>query len=149
MAIDCKKCKTGYCPVCKEQCPECGEADVADAKTMQTRKQMRDHMNRTVGTPQAQQLKEALAKLGVYAQLEYNDGHKTVDLAIHEAKLYIEVDGIQHFTKAEQIERDFKRTHYSDKDGYSTFYVTNQIVEHYVDDVAKALAEVVGRRMPK
>ena len=46
MAIDCRKCGTGYCPVCRESCPGCGEVDVADPKIMQTRKQVRDHMNR-------------------------------------------------------------------------------------------------------
>lgn len=46
MAIDCKKCGTGYCPVCKEKCPKCGEVDVADEKTMKERDQMRRHMNR-------------------------------------------------------------------------------------------------------
>lgn len=46
MAINCKKCGENYCPVCKEKCPKCGEADIADDKTMGTRKQMREYMNR-------------------------------------------------------------------------------------------------------
>lgn len=46
MAIDCKKCGKGYCPVCKDACPECGETDTADEKTMRERVQMRAHMNR-------------------------------------------------------------------------------------------------------
>ena len=25
--IDCKKCGESYCPVCKEECPKCGEKD--------------------------------------------------------------------------------------------------------------------------
>jgi very-short-patch-repair endonuclease len=75
--------------------------------------------------------------------LEYNDGHKTVDIAILDAKLFIEVDGLQHFTKPEQILRDFKRSHYSDGDDFRTFYVTNQIIEKYLNEVADALVKVV------
>ena len=43
----------------------------------------------------------------------------------------------------EQIMRDFKRSHYSDGDDFRTFYVTNQIIERYLDQVADALAKVV------
>ena len=46
MAVDCKKCGYGYCPVCKDKCPKCGKVDIADEKTMQTRRQMKEHMNR-------------------------------------------------------------------------------------------------------
>ena len=46
MAIDCKKCGYGYCPVCKDKCPECGEIDIANEKTMQTRKQMKEHIDK-------------------------------------------------------------------------------------------------------
>ena len=45
-AIDCKKCGKGYCPVCKDKCPGCGEVDVADEKTMRIREQMKIHMNK-------------------------------------------------------------------------------------------------------
>lgn len=95
---------------------------------------------------QAKMLYEALCKKGVNAQLEYSDGHKTVDIAILEAHLYIEVDGIQHFTNSEQIIRDFKRNHYSDGDDFSTFYVTNQIIDLYLDDVVNALVKVIAEK---
>ncbi len=86
---------------------------------------------------------DALISRGVNASLEYNDGHKTVDIAVLDAKLFIEVDGLQHFTNPEQIMRDFKRSHYSDGDDFRTFYVTNQIIEKYLDQVADALAKVI------
>jgi len=92
---------------------------------------------------QAKLLYEALCKRGVDAILEHSDGHKTVDIAILSAHMYIEVDGIQHFTDPEQIMRDFKRNHFSDGDDFRTFYVTNQIVETHLDDVADAIVRVV------
>lgn len=98
---------------------------------------------------QAKRLYEALCKKGINAQLEYSDGHKTVDIAILNSNLYIEVDGIQHFTKPEQIMRDFKRYHYSDGDDFSTFYVTNQIIDLYLDEVVNALVEVVEMKSKK
>ena len=58
-------------------------------------------------------LYDSLVARGVNAVLEYNDGHKTVDIAVLDAKLFIEVDGLQHFTDPTQIIRDFKRSHYS------------------------------------
>ncbi len=92
-------------------------------------------------------LAEALKKLGVQVIIPYNDSHKTLDMAILPAKMYIEVDDLRHFTNPDQIMRDFKRGHFSDGDDYSTFYVTNQLVDYCVDDIAKALAEVVKRRI--
>lgn len=88
-------------------------------------------------------LYDALRTKGIIAQLEYSDGHKTVDIAILQAHLYIEVDGIQHFTNSEQIMRDFKRYHYSDGDDFSTFYVTNQLIDTHLDEVVNALVKVI------
>ncbi len=91
-------------------------------------------------------LYDALTARGINAVLEYNDGHKTVDIAVLDAKLFIEVDGLQHFTDPTQITRDFKRSHYSDGDDFSTFYVTNQIIDRCLDQVADALVEVIHQR---
>lgn len=98
-------------------------------------------------TKNEQLLYDALIKRGVPAKLAHDDGHKTVDIAVLPARLYIEVDDIRHFENPDQIMRDFKRHHFSDGDDFDTFYVTNQIVENRVDKVADALAEVVKRRM--
>lgn len=91
-------------------------------------------------------LYEALCEKGINAQLEYSDGHKTVNIAILEAHLYIEVDGIQHFINSEQIIRDFKRNHFSDGDDFSIFYVTNQIIDTHLDEVVSALAKVIEEK---
>ena len=92
---------------------------------------------------QAKILYDALCEKGIDAQSEYWDGHKTIDIAILSAHLYIEVDGIQHFTSPDQIIRDFKRYHFSDGDDFSTFYVTNQIVDTHLEEVVNALAKVI------
>ncbi len=97
-------------------------------------------------TQHTTRLWQALKDRGVDATLEYFDGHKTIDIAILPARIFIEVDGLHHFTKAEQIMRDFKRSHYSDGDDFNTFYVTNQIIDLFLDDVANALVEVVALR---
>lgn len=97
-------------------------------------------------TQHEQLLYDALIKRGIMAILGYNDGHKTVDIAVLLARMFIEVDDIGHFTNPDQIIRDFKRHHFSDGDDFDTFYVTNQIIEHYVDKVADALVEVVKKR---
>ena len=102
-----------------------------------------DQNNVISASTSAKLLHEALKARNIDAILEYNDGHKTVDLAVLDAKLFIEVDGLQHFTNPEQILRDFKRSHYSDGDDFRTFYVTNQIIERYLDQVADALAKVI------
>jgi len=94
-------------------------------------------------TEYSKKLFQALCDRGIDAQMEYKDGHKTVDIAILKARIYIEVDGIQHFTVPKQIIADFSRQHYSDKDNFRTFYVTNQILERFTDEVADALAKIV------
>lgn len=96
---------------------------------------------------QVKKLYYELRNKEIDVQLEYSDGHKTVDLAVLDAKLYIEVDGLQHFTDPEQIIRDFKRNHFSDGDDFSTFYVTNQIINSkYFEQVVEALVAVIEKR---
>ena len=103
-------------------------------------------MNNHQPTDQENKLYDALLAKGIKAIQHYYDGHKTVDIAILQAKLFIEVDGLQHFTDPEQIKSDFKRYHYSDGDDFSTFYITNQLVETHLDDVVNALVKVIEER---
>lgn len=98
-------------------------------------------------TAREQKLYDALIERGISVVLGYNDGHKTVDMAVLPAKLYIEVDDLGHFTNPDQIMRDFKRHHFSDGDDFDTFYVTNQIIDKCVNDVADALVEVIKKRI--
>ena len=95
---------------------------------------------------QAKELFDELIKEGIFAELEYWDGHKHVDIRIPDACLYIEVDGMHHFTQPKQIASDFMRDHYSDEDGYSTLRIPNQVVEEHMDQVTKAVSEIVLKR---
>lgn len=97
----------------------------------------------------AKLLKKYLQKLGIKVEEEVYDGHKHVDLSIDRAKLDIEVDGAQHLTNPGQIITDFKRTNYSREDGYETIRVHNLDVEHDVENIATAIAEVSAIREEK
>lgn len=63
----------------------------------------------------------ALRQRGVPAELEKFDGFKTIDIAITEAKVNIEVDGKHHNFDAKQALTDLKRTYYSSKKRISDF----------------------------
>src|SRR5687768_13234171 len=54
----------------------------------------------------------ALKKRGVPAELEKFDGHKTIDIAIVECRVNIEVDGKQHHNPNQAL-ADLKRTYFS------------------------------------
>jgi very-short-patch-repair endonuclease len=101
---------------------------------------------RRPATRHAIMLYNALCKKGIRAELEYSDGYKHVDIAILDSHIYIEVDGLGHFTKPDRIMRDFKRNHYSDGDDFDTFHVTNQILDKYLDKVVDALVKVIEMR---
>jgi len=88
-------------------------------------------------------LQKALQKRGVNVELHHNDGHKCVDLFLPEANIDIEVDGLQHLTTPTQILSDFKREHWSDKDGHRTLHILNIAIHHYLDQIADAIKEVV------
>jgi very-short-patch-repair endonuclease len=103
-------------------------------------------MNDPYVTEQTKRLHEALGKLGIDSIVEYNDGHKHVDIAIVSARIFIEVDGLHHFTDPKQIEADFKRNHYSDGDDFDTIHIPNIIIQHHCDEVAAAIAKVISSR---
>lgn len=105
-------------------------------------------MPKRISTPNEINLYNALSTRNVEAKLQYWDGYKHVDLAIPSAKIYIEIDDINHFTDPKKILSDFNREHYSDRDGFNTFFVTNQILENknLLEKVADALEAVVKMR---
>ena len=98
-------------------------------------------------TDQARELYELLKQGGINAESEYSDGHKHVDIAIRDAHIYIEVDGLHHFTDPAHIEADFKRSHYSDKGNFDTIHIPNLIIEHHLQEVADAIIQVVNKRL--
>lgn len=100
-------------------------------------------MTKKIITEQSKMLHSALVGAGIEAKLECWDGHKHVDICIPSSKIYIEVDGIQHFTNPDQMARDFIRDHYSDDDGFSTLHIPNVVVETDLLKVVKAIKKVV------
>ena len=92
-------------------------------------------------TPEAQDLKTALEKLGLRVLAEVGDSHKHVDLSIPDARINIEVDGERHLTDPYQIITDLKRAHYSDDLGYYTMHISNDAIHKDLGGIASALAE--------
>lgn len=99
-----------------------------------------------IATKYVESLNKLLLDKGVNTQLEYWDGHKHIDIAILEAKIFIEIDGIQHFIDPEEIERDFKRNHYSDGDDFYTIHIPNIIINSYLGEISNAIVKVVKNR---
>ncbi|MBU2543336.1 DUF559 domain-containing protein [Patescibacteria group bacterium] len=91
-------------------------------------------------------LTEALEKRSIKVFPQFNDAHKHIDLYLPEAKINIEVDGIQHLTRARYIISDFARTYYADKAGYNTIHIQNETLDSHLEEIADAIAEVVSIR---
>lgn len=91
-------------------------------------------------------LNNKLIKLGIHTELEYWDGHKHIDIAIPSARLYIEIDGREHFTNPQTIERDFKRTHYSDENHFNTFHIPNLFVKYHCKALVNGIVKLVENR---
>ena len=95
-------------------------------------------------TKQCRSLIQALENRNINVIPEYWDGHKHVDIYLPENRMYIEIEGLQHFTDAKQILSDLKRDYYSDKENHFTFRITNQLVESHLEEIADAIAHVVS-----
>ncbi|MFH1292210.1 MAG: hypothetical protein ABIH87_03360 [bacterium] len=97
-------------------------------------------------TPQTTNLYNALMDKGIKCKIEDNDGYKTVDISIPEARINIEVDGLQHFTNPDQIYADFDRSYWSYKrNNRDTFHIPNTIIDSHLEEVANALTTVAKR----
>lgn len=85
----------------------------------------------------------ALKQRGVPASIEHYDGHKHIDIVIHEAKVHIEVDGRQHFNHKQALS-DLKRTYYSFLEGYFTLRIPNTLVHEHLDETAEYLVSFMN-----
>jgi hypothetical protein len=99
-------------------------------------------------TNQALILYFALKEYGVPAELEKYDGFKSIDIAIEEAKVHIEVDGVQHNFDSRQALSDLKRTYYSFKKGYFTLRIPNSLINRHLDDTVDYIIDLLelGKR---
>ena len=75
------------------------------------------------------------------AELEKWDGYKTIDIAVTEAKVNIEVDGKHHNYNHQQALSDLKRTFYSFQKGYLTLRIPNSLVEWSIEETADYITE--------
>lgn len=95
----------------------------------------------TSATDEAITLYFALKHRGVPAILEKNDGFKTIDIAVPQAKVNIEVDGGHHNFNSQQAMRDLERTLYSYKKGYSTLRIPNSLIRFNLNATADKITE--------
>ncbi len=98
-------------------------------------------VNNSSTTPQAIELYFALRRRGVPAELEKWDGYKTIDIAVTEAKVNIEVDGKHHNFSHQQALSDLKRTYYSFQKGYLTLRIPNSLVEWSIEETADYITD--------
>jgi very-short-patch-repair endonuclease len=98
-------------------------------------------------TPMSSLLFEGLKNAGLPVACECSDSHKHVDLCILPAKLYIEVDGIYHYTKPAQIESDIKRDRFSEQDGYDTIRIPNSAIADHLHKIVKAIKKIAEERI--
>ncbi len=99
---------------------------------------------KTKATPEARKLYYELKERGVPAQLEKWDGHKTIDIAIPEAKINIEVDGAHHKYSHKQALADLWRTFYSFKKGYVTIRIPNRLIKERLEETADAITKLLN-----
>ena len=100
----------------------------------------------------ARDLYFALRQRGVPAQLEKDDGFKSIDIAIPECKINIEVDGKHHNTNAKQALADLKRTYHSFLKGYYTLRIPNSLIAYDIEETADYIVDFLnasGRRQWK
>lgn len=85
----------------------------------------------------------ALRKRNLPIEIEKNDGHKTIDLAIPSLKVNIEVDGQHHNYDSKQALSDLMRTYYSFNKGYHTFRIPNSLIRDNLNVTADFIVEII------
>ncbi|MGN6647371.1 MAG: DUF559 domain-containing protein [Cytophaga sp.] len=83
----------------------------------------------------------ALKRRGVPAEMEKNDGFKTIDIAVPDARVNIEVDGAHHNFNSNQAFSDLNRTLYSFKKGFFTLRIPNSLVRYHLEETADKITE--------
>ena len=97
-----------------------------------------------ITTPESLILYFELRKRGVPAELEKFDGNKTIDIAVVDAKVNIEVDGQQHNYNPKQALADLRRTFHSFKKGYFTLRIPNSLVKNHLNDTADLITDILN-----
>ena len=100
-----------------------------------------DILEYSSATKYATDLYFALKNRGVPARLEKSDGFKSIDIAVPQAKVNIEVDGMHHSYDGRQAMADLRRTLHSFKKGYSTLRIPNSLAEYDLEQTADLITE--------
>lgn len=101
---------------------------------------------KSASTPKTKLLIGALEQRGITVQSEHWDGHKHIDIFIPAVGMYIEVDGLPHYTNSRQIIADLQRDHFSDAEGFVTKHIPNELIDTHLEEVADAIARIVKER---
>lgn len=105
-----------------------------------------DWIRNSDATKEAIELYFALRMTGVPAKLEKFDGNKTIDIAIPECKVNIEVDGTHHNSNPRQALIDLKRTYYSFLKGYLTLRIPNSLVQYDLDATVNCITGLLNEK---
>ena len=93
-------------------------------------------INLNNSTEEATRLYLSLKRRGVPAELEKYDGYKTIDIAVADARVNIEVDGHQHVSNPKQALSDLKRTYFSLQKGFLTLRIPNALIRENLEETA-------------
>jgi hypothetical protein len=94
-------------------------------------------------TIDATRLYLSLKKRSVPAELEKFNGYKTIDIAIVDAKVNIEVEGPHHHPKYKQALTDLKQTLYSFQDGFLTLRIPDVLIKKNLEETANCVTELI------
>ena len=93
-------------------------------------------INLNNSTEEATRLYLSLKRRGVPAELEKYDGYKTIDIAVADARVNIEVDGHQHVSNPKQALSDLKRTYFSLQKGFLTLRIPTTLIRENLEETA-------------
>jgi len=125
--VDKKVCKQSKTKHGFELCFECQQKLISSNKS----------------TIEATKLYLSLKKRDVPAELEKFNGYKTIDIAIVDAKVNIEVLGPHDHSKYKRALSDLKQTLYSFQDGYLTLRIPNVLIKKNLEKTAKCVTELI------
>jgi very-short-patch-repair endonuclease len=100
-----------------------------------------DILNYSTATDFAIELYFSLKARGVPVQFEKSDGFKSIDIAVPQVKVNIEVDGKHHAYDGRQALADLKRTLHSFKKGYTTLRIPNVLTSYDLELTSDLIAQ--------
>lgn len=102
-------------------------------------------------TPQVIKLFKGLCEANVPSELEYYDDFKRVDIHVKDAKLDIEIDGMQHYLNLQQGISDLQRTVYSYKSERMcyTLRIPNKLIDEKFEDTLKWVIMFIEERVKR